>query len=165
MGAADQYMASVQAAAYGLARGGDNRTKLLCGVVTDSVHDGYRQGMLDNGLLSLCDAVSFHSYDHSPLNWQGDDHTDREIVGQWRAFLAANGKAGMPIMCTEAGSQHFTWDSTRPNPVAGACWEKSGNSSCGTDAATHTKLNCLNGACTGIYRPSDVRDRIYAFGE
>lgn len=55
-------------------------------------------------MLSVCDGVSFHSYDHSPLNWQGDDHSDLEIVGQWRAFLAANGHAGMPIMCTEAGA-------------------------------------------------------------
>jgi hypothetical protein len=54
-------MVNVQAAAYGLSQGGDNKTKLMCGVVTDSVHDGYRQGMLDNGLLSVCDAVSFHS--------------------------------------------------------------------------------------------------------
>lgn len=42
VGAADQYMSAVQAAAYGLAQGGDTTTKLLCGVVTDSVHDGYR---------------------------------------------------------------------------------------------------------------------------
>ena len=42
VGAADQYMSSVQAAAYGLAQGGDTKTKLLCGVVTDSAHDGYR---------------------------------------------------------------------------------------------------------------------------
>ena len=162
VGAADQYMSSVQAAAYGLAQGGDTTTKLMCGVVTDSVHDGYRQGMLDNGLLSLCDAVSFHSYDHSPLNWQGDDHTDLELVGQWRAFLTDNGAPGMPIMCTEAGSQQFTWDSTRPNPIAGAaCWENGPNSSCGT--VDGVRLTCINGGCSGVYRPSDLRDRIYAF--
>ena len=54
-------MASVQAAAYGLAAGGDTTTKLLCGVVTDSAQEGWRQGMADNGLFSVCDAVSFHS--------------------------------------------------------------------------------------------------------
>lgn len=119
--------------------------------------------MLDNGLLSVCDAVSFHSYDHSPLNWQGDDHTDLELVGQWRHFLADAGAPGLPIMCTEAGTQQFTWDSTRKNPIAGACWETGPNSSCDIDPITGVRLTCINGGCTGEYRPSDLRDRIYAF--
>lgn len=159
-GSADQYMATVQAAAYGLAQGGDTTTKLLCGVVTDSVHSGWRQGMADNGLFSVCDALSFHSYDHSPLNWQGDDHSDLEIVGQWRGFLAANGNVGMPLMCTEAGTQQFTWNSV--NTSMSPCWESGGNTSCGTDA-WGVQLTCINGGCTGTYRPSDLRDRIFAY--
>ena len=46
-GAADQYMSVVQAAAYGMAQGdaaqSTRQTRLLCGVITDSVHDGFRQ--------------------------------------------------------------------------------------------------------------------------
>ena len=101
--------------------------------------------------------------DHSPLNWQGDDHTDLDLVGQWRGFLADNGAPGMPVMCTEAGSQQFTWDSIRPNPGGGGCTQDGGNSSCGVDQASGVRLTCINGGCTGVYRPSDLRDRIYAF--
>jgi hypothetical protein len=158
-GGADQLMASVQAAAWGMAQGGDNTTKILCGVVTDSAHDGFRQAMADNGLLSVCDAVSFHAYDHSPLNWDGDDHSDLEIVGQWRAFLAASGNAGLPLMCTEAGTQQHTWDSAREKCDPG----NPKNSTCPIDTGTGVHLTCLNGGCTGVYRPSLLRDRIYAF--
>ena len=58
-GSGDQYMAAVQAAAYGLAKGGDTKTKLLCGVVTDSAHDGWRQSMVS--LFWVC-LVFIHAH-------------------------------------------------------------------------------------------------------
>ena len=43
--------------------------------------------MLDNGLFEICDAVSYHSYDHPDL----DPRAELSIVGEWRGFLSANG--------------------------------------------------------------------------
>ena len=159
-GSGEQLMTVVQAAAYGLAQGGDNATKLVCGVITDSVHESFMQALVDNGLLALCDAVSFHSYDQSNLNVLGDDHSQLAIVGQLRAFLAASGRPGMPLFVTESGTQQHTWDSTRGYPCNSRV---PANSSCPADPATGTHLTCINGGCTGIARPSTVADRIYGF--
>ena len=63
-------------------------------------------------------------------------------------------------MCTEAGTQQFSWDSV--NMSMAPCWESGGNSSCGEDA-WGTQLTCINGGCTGTYRPSDLRDRKFAY--
>ena len=43
--------------------------------------------MLDNGLFEICDAISYHSYDHPDL----DPRAELSIVGEWRGFLSANG--------------------------------------------------------------------------
>lgn len=67
----------------------------------------------------------------------------------------------MDLCCP--GTQQFTWDSVSDSVhPRGACTQSGSNSSCGIDS-WGTQLTCINGGCTGSYRPSDLRDRIFAF--
>ena len=58
-------MAIAQASAYGLHAGWASAVpshqhpiKLLCGAITDSAHDGWRDAAADNGLFEVCDGLS-----------------------------------------------------------------------------------------------------------
>lgn len=99
-GTGDQYMSAAQAVAYGL--GG--RVKLLCGVVTDSVHDGWRDAAANNGLLEVCDGFSFHSY-RSPA-------AEESLVAIFRNWIASRGSPAFPLFVTEAGTQADDWKSS-----------------------------------------------------
>jgi hypothetical protein len=100
-GTGDQYMSAAQAVAYALHGSG---VKLLCGVVTDSVHDGWRDAAADNGLLDVCDGFSFHSY-RSPAD-------EEKLVAIFRNWLASRGAANFPLLITEAGTQSDDWKSS-----------------------------------------------------
>ena len=63
-------------------------------------------------------------------------------------------------MVTESGTQRWTWDSTRSYKCGP---HDPQNSTCPFDHATGTQLECINGGCTGVGRPSLLQDRIFAY--
>jgi hypothetical protein len=177
-GTGDQYMAAAQATKYGLvagqqilsssqnvtgggggvggggggrgggSNGSNHPIKLLCGVVTDSVHDGWRDAAADNGLFEVCDGLSFHSY--------RDPADEEKLVAVFRNWLAFRGQPDFPLLVTESGSQADVWKSQTKQPCSGK----------GVVAAAPvcpTGYFCDDGVCKGKMRPTFEEDLIYAW--
>ena len=144
-GTGDQYMAAAQAVTYGLRGSG---VKLLCGVVTDSVHDGWRDAAADNGLLDgVCDGFSFHSY-RAPSE-------EEKLVATFRNWLASRGSPSFSLMVTEAGTQSDDWQSSSGQKCSAAEPQCAGETPGG--------WFCYNDACVGKMRPQYGEDLIYAW--
>lgn len=144
-GTGDQYMAAAQAVAYALHGTG---VKLLCGVVTDSVHDGWRDAAANNGLLEVCDGFSFHSYRTAA--------DEERLVGIFRNWLASRGSPAFPLLVTEAGTQSDDWKSSSGQSCSASKPQCSGTEIPGG-------WYCYNDACVGKMRPTYAEDLIYAW--
>jgi len=90
---ADQYVAMVRTMRFALQQA-DVRLPLVTGVFAH-YHQRFLDVAAENGLLQLSDAVSFHTY-HRAMEMQG-------LVARYRAWLAANDCAAMPLWITESG--------------------------------------------------------------
>jgi hypothetical protein len=143
-GTGDQYMSAAQAVAYALHGTG---VKLLCGVVTDSVHDGWRDAAANNGLLEVCDGFSFHSYRTAA--------DEERLVGIFRNWLASRGSPSFPLLITEAGTQSDDWKSSTGQSCSATKPQCDGEIPGG--------YYCYNDACVGKMRPTYVEDLIYAW--
>lgn len=144
-GTADQYMAAAQAVKYGLVHsnstaGAQPIIKLLCGVVTDSVHDGWRDAAA-NGLFEVRDGFSFHTY--------RDPGDEEKLVAVFRNWLAFRGHPNFPLVVTEAGSPDLWQSETKQ--------ARTSTSSCPAG------FFCDSGQCKGKMRPTLEEDVIYAW--
>ena len=67
--------------------------KLLCGAITDSAHDGWRDAAADNGLFEVCDGLSYHSYRPS--------QDEEKLAAVFRNWLESrDGHGDFPLMVT-----------------------------------------------------------------
>ena len=100
-------MAVAQASAYGLHAGWASAVpshqhpiKLLCGAITDSAHDGWRDAAADNGLFEVCDGLSYHSY-RPPQD-------EEKLAAVFRNWLASrDGHGDFPLMVTTQRNGSF----------------------------------------------------------
>ena len=103
---ADQYVPLVEAVAYALAR------RKIDTPIVGPVVAVYNRPFLDNaarnGLLDRVDVASFHTYARAPQM--------EALVGAYRSWLAAHGKASMPLWITECGRP---WKKGPPRPPTG----------------------------------------------
>lgn len=121
--------------------------KLLCGVVTDSVHDGWRDAAANNGLLEVCDGFSFHSY-RAP-------EEEERLAASFRNWLASRGAPTFPLLVTEAGTQYDDWKSSSGQKCSTAAPH--------CDGDTPGSYFCYDGSCVGKMRPGHAEDVIYAW--
>ncbi len=102
---ADQYVALVRALAFGLQNQLAGRP--LVGGVVAHHNPEFLATAAENGLLEAIDAFSFHTYDRAVRM--------EELVGQYRKWLEAAGRATLPIWITESGRP---WKRGSPRPPA-----------------------------------------------
>ena len=166
-------MAIAQAAAYGLHTGWaaavprhQHPIKLLCGAITDSAHDGWRDAAADNGLFEVCDGLSYHSY-RPPQD-------EEKLAAVFRNWLASrDGHGGFPLMVTTQRSSSFDL------PLYGALargllvcaqiteagtqsddWKASSGDKCSAaKPQCPAGFYCYNDACVGKMRPTHVVSR------
>lgn len=90
---ADQYVPLVKTMAWALDRA-RIKTPLVGGAVA-RCDLRFLDCAADNGLLECADIASFHTYGRAPQM--------EELIGKYRAWLAAHGRGPMPLWITECG--------------------------------------------------------------
>jgi hypothetical protein len=89
---ADQYLALVRTLAFALREAPDLP---LVGGSLAHFDRPFLEAAADNGLLALCDVLSFHTYARAEAM--------ERIVGEYREFLKEHGRVDMPLWVTECG--------------------------------------------------------------
>ncbi|MBA3937161.1 MAG: hypothetical protein H0X38_06855 [Planctomycetes bacterium] len=102
---ADQYVPSAKAVSYALAAAGAT-APVVAGVFATIPPGPYFDTCAANGMLADADVVSFHSYDRAP--------GVEAMVAKYRAWMATQGVAGMPLWHSECG---WPWGAGPGRPV------------------------------------------------
>lgn len=102
---AEQYAPSVKAVSYALAAAGAT-APVVAGVFATMPPGPYFDTCAANGMLADADVVSFHSYDRAP--------GVEAMVAKYRAWMATQGVAGMPLWHSECG---WPWGAGPGRPV------------------------------------------------
>lgn len=100
---ADQMMPGAKAMRYGLYHAAPAVKLGAAGFTSIAPSGNYHRTAAKNGLLDNADFVSFHTY--------GDAESLITLTRQYREWLAANGKSGMPLRLTEVS--RVAWDNFR----------------------------------------------------
>ena len=100
---ADQMMPGAKAMRYGLYHAAPAVKLGAAGFTSIAPAGNYHRTAAKNGLLDNADFVSFHTY--------GDAESLITLTRQYREWLAANGKSGMPLRLTEVS--RVAWDNFR----------------------------------------------------
>jgi len=109
---ADQYASLVKVFPQAFAR--ERIDVPLVGGVLAHCNERFMDNAAANGLLECIDAFSFHTY--------GRALQMEDLIGRYRRWLRANGRASMPLWITECGRRERDPTARRPTRTPPARW-------------------------------------------